>query len=107
MKYNKSKIMKEAWSIVRACKCTISTALKRAWEKAKEDLKLTKLGRFFNASLNGCHCLFNLGDGIVSGETYYCRKILKNYGLRWNPYEKYWEGKPEAVEDLVRFYLCN
>ena len=44
MKYNKSEIMKNAWSIVSQCKCTISVALKRAWGKAKEDLKLAKLG---------------------------------------------------------------
>ena len=30
MKYNKSEIMRNAWRIVRQCKCTISTALKRA-----------------------------------------------------------------------------
>lgn len=51
MKYNKSEIMKNAWRIVRQCKCTISVALKRAWEKAKEDLKLAKLGKYSMLSL--------------------------------------------------------
>ena len=60
MKYNKSEIMKNAWSIVRQCKCTISVALKRAWEKAKEDLKLAKLGKYFNAFLDGCEVLLTL-----------------------------------------------
>ena len=97
MKHNKSEIMKNAWSIVRQCKCTISVALKRAWEKAKEDLKLAKLGKYFNACLDGCEVLFNLGDGVVSGNT------LKEFGLKWNPDEKYWYGSPEKVEDIVRY----
>lgn len=105
MKYNKSEIMKNAWIIVRECKCTISVALKRAWEKAKEAFKLAKLGTYFNASLNGCQVLFNLGDGIVSGNTFYCKKVLKEYGLRWNPSEKYWEGNPEAIKDIVKLYV--
>ena len=103
MKYNKSEIMRNSWRIVRQCKCTISTALKRAWGKAKEDLKLAKLGKYFNAYLDGCEVLFNLGDGIVSGDTFHCRKTLKDFGLKWNPYEKYWFGKPEDVESIVRY----
>lgn len=103
MKYNKSEIMKNAWSIVRQCKCTISVALKRAWEKSKEDLKLAKLGKYFNAFLDGCEVLFNLGDGVVSGNTFNCRKTLKEFGLKWNPDEKYWYGSPEKVEDIVRY----
>ena len=47
MKYNKSEIMKNAWSIVRQCKCTISVALKRAWEKAKRRSQARKAWQIF------------------------------------------------------------
>ena len=48
--------------------------------------------------------LINLGDGIVSGETYGCKETLKAYGLKFNGHEKYWEGSTEDIEDLVRAY---
>lgn len=39
MKYNKSEIMKNAWTIRKATRCTMSEALKMSWAKAKTPVK--------------------------------------------------------------------
>lgn len=41
MKYNKSEIMKKAWSIFKSTKKSFSEALKKAWKYAKEAAKTT------------------------------------------------------------------
>lgn len=39
MKYNRSEIMKKAWSLVKTCGVDMSTALKSAWALAKATIK--------------------------------------------------------------------
>ena len=112
-KYNLSDIMKRAWALYRGRKklsdrfwITMSEALKKAWAEAKAMVKANVIiaQRYFNFNISGCEVLINLGDGIVSGETYGCKETLKAYGLKFNGHEKYWEGSTKDIEDLVRAY---
>lgn len=112
-KYNLSNIMKRAWSLYKGAKklserfwITFSKAMKKAWSEAKAMVKANAIiaQRYFNFNLSGCEVLINLGDGIVSGETYGCKETLKAYGLKFNGHEKYWEGSVKDIEELVRTY---
>ena len=47
MKYNLSKIMKEAWNLVKTLGMTISAALKTAWASAKAPLKQLSMKDWF------------------------------------------------------------
>lgn len=46
----------------------------------------------------------NVGDRIVSGNTYKCKEVLKRYGLAFNGHEKYREGTREQIIELVKQY---
>lgn len=112
-KYNLSAIMKRAWTLYKGAKklserfwITLSEAMKKAWSEAKAMVKANAIiaQRYFNFNIAGCKVLINLGDGIVSGETYGCKETLKSYDLKFNGHEKYWEGSVKDIEELVRAY---
>lgn len=112
-KYNLSNIMKRAWTLYKGARklserfwIAMSEAMKKAWAEAKAMVKANAIiaQKYFNFNIRGCEVLINLGDGIVSGETYGCKETLKAYGLKFNGHEKYWEGSTEDIEDLVRAY---
>lgn len=112
-KYNLSEIMKKAWKLFKGSRklserfwITMSEAMKKAWAEAKVAVKANAIiaQKYFNFNISGCEVLINLGDGIVSGETYKCKETLKAYGLKFNGHEKYWEGSVKDIEDLVRAY---
>lgn len=112
-KYDLSNIMKRAWTLYRGSRklserfwITMSEAMKKAWAEAKAAVKANAViaQRYFNFCISGCEVLVNLGDGVVSGETYKCKETLKAYGLKFNGHEKYWEGAIEDIEELVRSY---
>lgn len=112
IRYNKSEIFKKAWKLVKDSHkwvkeywITLSEALKRAWKDAKKEVeqkeKLNNLGSYFYGYIGECRVHFNLREGIVSGSTYRCKETLKSYGLKFNGHEKYWEGTPDQVKNLV------
>lgn len=47
MKYNRSKIMSDAWGFVKRFRMSISAALKYAWATAKGNLKLLRVKDWF------------------------------------------------------------
>ncbi len=115
-RYNKSQIMKNAWKLVKDshkwCKefwITLSEALKREWAKAKKTVaaeeKLQAMGNYFYGSIGTARVHFNINEGIVSGNTYRCKETLKQYGLRFNGTEKYWEGTCDQVRELALDYM--
>lgn len=112
-KYNKSEIMKGAWNLYRKTqkwvekfRLSFSECLKRSWKAAKEAAKAAEImaQKYFHIEINGSRVLINIGDGIVSGNTYRCKETLKQYGLKFNGTEKYWEGNRTSIEELVRNY---
>lgn len=114
-KYNLSKIMKNAWNTfkesqkwVKKYQLSFSECLRRAWAEAKAAAKVEELVKSNNGlirmEIGMSRVLVNLGDRIVSGNTYKCKETLKQYGLKFNSYEKYWEGSREDLIELVRNY---
>ncbi|MCB6610173.1 hypothetical protein V3C10_04410 [[Clostridium] symbiosum] len=113
-KYNLSNIMKEAWRLYRdfqQCvaeyKLSFSECLKRAWAKAKKAVATSEkiASSYFYGEIAGCSVHFNLGDGIVSGNTFRCKEILRRYGLHFNFSEKYWEGSRDSIRKLALDYV--
>lgn len=47
MKYNLSKIMKNAWNLVKTTGMSLSAALKNAWAAAKSPLKMLSMKEWF------------------------------------------------------------
>ena len=57
MKYNLSKIMKDAWNLVKTMGLSISSALKCAWSSAKSPLKQLHMKEWFaNKVANEIRC---------------------------------------------------
>lgn len=117
-KYNKSRIFKNAWKLVKDsqkwCRefwITLSEALKREWAKAKKaasaEEKIQAIGNYFYGSIGTARVHFNINEGIVSGNTYRCKETLKNYGLRFNGIERYWEGTPDQVKELAINFVID
>jgi len=52
-KYNKSNIMKRAWSLVKGIEITLSEALKKAWAEAKELLNKITFDGFAKVLIPG------------------------------------------------------
>lgn len=111
-RYDLSKIMKDAWREYKIERRaygkngrSFSDMLKLSWARAKESSaqadKISKLGNWFDIDIRGCMIHFNMGDGIISGQTYKVRDILKDYGLKFNGTEKYWEGSREKIENML------
>lgn len=109
MKYNKSKIMQNAWKKYNVCekdiygkkKKTFGECLKESWAEAKrkaaENEKMENIinnrgYNYFTAVINFCEVTINRCDNVVSGNTYKIKGILKKHGFHWNPFEKYWEN---------------
>lgn len=115
MKYNRSEIMKSAWNLFKMfCKSiekyrlSFSECLRRAWAEAKRTARVEAIiksnGGLFRMDIGMARVLVNIGDRIVSGNTYKCKETLKQYGLKFNGSEKYWEGTRENITELVRQY---
>lgn len=111
MKYNKSEIFKNAWKLRKMSmkwvqKLSFGECLRRAWAEAKEAVAVSKkfsLGQI-DILVNRCSLCVNLYNRTVQGNTYYCRKELKSFGLLWNPHERVWEGTTEQLKKLCSFY---
>ena len=116
MKYNKSEIMKHAWSLFRMSQkwvdsLAFSECLRRAWDAAKKDIENTQ-----KLMSNGCMKVVNgsrLGlcrtivadcemGWIVTGKTYAARKELKAAGFRWDPESSNWFTADRKVAE----YFC-
>ena len=99
-KYNLSAIMKEAWNLYRMAQrwvngLNFSECLRRAWAKAKKEAeKIAKSANLIGMQhivVDGAFIDVNIYNGNVTGNTYRCRRTLKEYGAQWNPYENVWE----------------
>lgn len=113
--YNRSEIMKNAWTMYRTSqkwisKLTFSECLRRSWKQAKEDAKV-------NAMLDDCIIIKPEGKlfcrrGIVAdytmgwnitGITFLYRKELRSAGFKWDCESRCWYTTDRKVaENLVR-----
>lgn len=78
MMYNKSEIMKKAWSIFKSTKKTFSEALKESWKRAKESVRYVIPDWFMNKNLDKvttAHCIcyqsFDASDIVKETEKAY------------------------------------
>lgn len=119
-KYNLSKIMKKAWSLVKGLGMTMSSALKEAWREAKSlkaqlIAKLEVIATEANSHDNGYHYNVYMKDWANYGKsrTYFSiyetrdnsrhnKKI--SYGYFDNQGEKY---VPEKYGDLTKNFTVS
>ena len=86
MKYNKRKIMKNAWMIIRKWNKTLKEALKMAWLMAKKEKEVRE--RF---NIDECYSFdFTLWQGYGKTRAYY-----KTSGM-----SKYWNGDRSHFVEL-------
>lgn len=105
MKYNLSKIMKDAWAIYRMAqkwvgKLSFAECLRRAWTAAKDDMaKESKInGGTIEAKINGIYVFIRRSPiamsgrmgWYVEGKTYPIRQALKKAGFRWDVEARKW-----------------
>ena len=113
MKYNKSEIMKKAWSIRKVSMNWVSPlsfadCLRRAWAEAK------KAARQFCGIVRNVQVAGTLMHPItvdidmdameVTGNTYPVRQMLRDMGLTWNKYNKSWTGSREILNSICVKY---
>ena len=116
MKYNKSEIMKAAWTLYRTAqkwvnKLSFGECLRRAWENAKRTLEATKklMSNDCMKVINGVRVSLRrtvVADyamgWIVTGKTYAARKELKSAGFCWDPESSNWCTTDRKVAE----YFC-
>lgn len=116
-KYNRSEIMKKAWELYKMAqkwsaeyKLSFGECLRRSWADAKKVASTMELIKkqpgLIRMEIGMANVIVNLGDCIVSGNTYKCKDVLKRYGLFFNGYEKHWEGSREEIIALVKDYAA-
>ena len=83
-KYNLSKIMKKAWTLVKSFGIKISEALKKAWKEAKGmKIEMCVIGKET--------FVVDTTTGAVTGKTYNAKEFLKdNFNATWNKDTKQW-----------------
>nr|DAH38247.1 MAG TPA: hypothetical protein [Caudoviricetes sp.] len=113
MKYNKSEIMKAAWSLYKMAQKWVSSlsfseCLHRAWANAKKAIINSKkiLSDDCCKMIHGCLLGIKytiVGDctmgWLVTGKTYAARKELKAAGFEWDPYCKQWYTTDRKVAE--------
>lgn len=113
MKYNKSEIMKAAWSLYKMAQKGVSSlsfseCLHRAWANAKKAIINSKkiLSDDCCKMIHGCLLGIKytiVGDctmgWLVTGKTYAARKELKAAGFKWAPYCKQWYTTDRKVAE--------
>lgn len=116
MKYNKSEIMKNAWTRYRKYNApyygkiihTFSSCLKAAWAEAKK-AACAFTGMVRNVQVAGTlmhPVLVNIDmDNLtVTGNTFPVRKMMRELGLNWDSSNKAWAGSREALNALCVKY---
>lgn len=78
MKYNKSEIMKSAWTIRKATGCTMSESLRKSWTNAKAPEYSVK-DWFMSKNFTSDERI-----AIVGVKPELCRETEKAVQLRWN-----------------------
>ena len=112
MKYNKSEIMKQAWSLRKLSMRWVSPmsfgeCLRRAWRDAKRAVEMERKiagGRVELEIVAGAMCTINTITGTIGGETFKARKALKAAGLRWDPECRQWYGDRQTIREFCRQY---
>lgn len=112
MKYNKSEIMKAAWTLHKqsqqwVSKLSFSVCLHRAWESAKSAIAAAqRLANGFAKVVNGVELsiqhafsLSGLEGWVISGNTFAARKDLKRAGFTWDADAKYWYTTDRKVAE--------
>lgn len=113
MKYNKSEIMKAAWSLYKMAQKWVSSlsfseCLHRAWANAKKAIINSKkiLSDDCCKMIHGCLLGIKytiVGDctmgWLVTGKTYAARKELKAAGFEWDCYCKQWYTTDRKVAE--------
>lgn len=113
MKYNKSEIMKKAWSIRKMSMkwinhLSFSECLRRAWEEAKKAARQFH-GIVRNVQISGTlmHPItvdIDMDSLEVTGNTYPVRQMLRDMGLTWNKESKAWTGNREILNGICVKY---
>ena len=80
MKYNKSEIMSNAWTIRRRIGCTMITALRQSWSSAKASVRVFSIKSWFLNKEFGA----NERIAIASVSPDMVRETEKAVCLRWN-----------------------
>lgn len=112
-KYNKSKIMKDAWNIYRMAqkwvdKLSFGDCLRRAWAQAKKAVRVFT-GIVKNVQVAGtlAHPVLvnvDMDNLTITGNTYPVRKMMRELGLDWNADKKAWTGSRETLNALCVKY---
>ena len=87
MKFNRSEIMRNAWTIRRESGCTMSAALKKAWAVAKKGIEMSKKDQIIerlnkivamgNAPQNGYHYELIVSDWVKYGKNRTYFKVVE------------------------------
>lgn len=126
MKYDKSKIMKDAWYVFNANKKSVknppsfSWCLSASWKKEKEaveraEIERKKLSRTFEGFVENVPFVAKTGKTFfvnvdmdsceVSGNTYAVRISLKEMGCRWNSEKKVWVGDRNTMNKICATFM--
>lgn len=113
MKYNKSEIMKKAWSLRKMSlkwvkPICFGECLRRAWADAKDAARVFT-GLVRNVKVGGTlmhPILVNIDmDTLrITGNTFPVRQLMREFGLSWDKDAKAWTGSRETLNSICVKY---
>lgn len=109
-KYNLSKIMQRAWTLVKEDKMTISSGLKKAWTEAKRTTYTVTMCVIGRETFT-----VDKVSGKVIGKTYHSKEFLKdNFNATWDAETSQWTvdvekftSELDKYKDFYKKYIVS